>query len=253
MLYEGDAVRRAFEIFQALTRTGKANQSDYQLYLADDQIRGLLNEFVAFVDCDVVTVGQQLLLIPTVGNSPHHVSNEYLRTTYLKAGGTNKELYLMYFTSLVLFGEFYNSYLSHEPTRNFMPLTEWVTAVQQRIDTLKEHSEEALQKFAVEFEYNWPSIIDKWDSMDDLKEGAQRQSGKTISRLSFIDMTRNFLVEEGLIEDIGNYEVTLTEKAKTIIQRYFMDLDYNRGILEFLYETEAEGKEGESDGDHFKN
>ena len=253
MLYEAETVRRAFDIFQLLTRTGKAERPHYHLYLADDTIRGLINEFVKGVDCDLVTVGQELLLIPTVGDSPFHVSNEYLRKTYLKSGATNADLYLLYFTTIVLFGEFYNSYLSQEPTREFIQLSDWVVAVQQRIGTLKEHDIGDLKSFSSEFSYNWPMIIEKWDSMDDLKEQAKRQTGNTISRLSFLDTVRRFLIDQELVQDIGNNEITITEKAKTIIQRYFMDLDFNRGILEFLYRMEAVKKEDTIDASHLED
>ena len=253
MLYEAETVRKTFELFQILSSTGRAGKTHYHLYLADDKVRGLINEFVKNVGCDLVTVGQELLLIPTVGDSPFHVSNEYLRKTYLKSGATNGDLYLLYFTTLVLFGEFYNSYLSQEPTRDFIQNSDWAIAVQQRIETLKEHDIEELKSFSVEFSYNWQMIIEKWDSMDDLKEQAKRQTGNTISRLSFLDTVRRFLVDQELVQDIGNNEITLTEKAKTIIQRYFMDLDYNRGILEFLYHMEAEQKEELNDANHLED
>ncbi|AXI01398.1 non-ribosomal peptide synthetase module [Sporosarcina sp. PTS2304] len=253
MLYEAATVRQTFEMFQILSTTGKAGKTHYHLYLADDKIRGLINEFVKSVGCDLITVGQELLLIPTVGDSPFHVSNEYLRKTYLKSGATNADLYLLYFTTLVLFGEFYNSYLSQEPTRDFIQISDWVIAVQQRIETLKEHDVEDLKSCSLEFSYNWQTIIDKWDSMDDLKEQAKKQTGNTISRLSFLDTVRRFLVDQGLVQDIGNNEIKLTEKAKTVIQRYFMDLDYNRGILEFLYRKEAEKKEDSSDADNLED
>lgn len=253
MLYEAETVRQAFAIFQLLTRDGKAGKADYHTYLADDAIRGLLNEFAESVNCNLITVGQELIMIPTVGDSPFHVNNEYLRRTYLKAGATNADLYLMYFTSLLLFGEFYNSYLSKEPTRDFLPIEDWVTAVQQRIDSLKEHEPEELKAYATEFSYNWPIIIEKWESMDDLREQAKRQTGNTISRLSFLDTVRRFLIDQQLIEDIGNHEMTLTEKAKTIVQRYFMDLDYNRGILDFLYRMEESRKEDSDDAGNLEN
>ena len=76
--------------------------------------------------------------------------------------------------------------------------------------------------------------------MDDIKETAKKQSGNTISRLSFIDTARRFLIDQGLIVDIGNHEVALTEKAKTIVQRFFMEVEYNRGIFEFIYGFERE-------------
>ncbi|TXK90613.1 non-ribosomal peptide synthetase module, partial [Parageobacillus sp. SY1] len=94
---------------------------------------------------------------------------------------------------------------------------------------------EKLKQFEKEFSYNWSLIIEKWDAMDDIKETAKKQSGNTISRLSFIDTVRRFLIDQGLIVDIGNDEVTLTEKAKTIIQRFFMEVEYNKGIFEFIY------------------
>ncbi|MCY9663666.1 DUF6063 family protein, partial [Paenibacillus alginolyticus] len=53
-----------------------------------------------------------------------------------------------------------------------------------------------------------------------------------------------------IVIDIGNQEITLTEKAKVVVQRYFMELEYNRGILEFLYQSdsiEGEGSEHASD------
>lgn len=253
MLYEAETVRRAFDMFQMLSRTGKAGKTHYHLYLADDAIRGLINEFVKSVGCDLVTVGQELLLIPTVGDSPFHVSNEHLRKTYLKSGATNADLYLLYFTTLVLFGEFYNSYLSREPTRDFIQISDWAVAVQQRMETLKEHDVEELKSYSAEFSYNWQMIIEKWDSMDDLKEQAKKQTGNTISRLSFLDTVRRFLVDQELAQDIGNNEITLTEKSKTIIQRYFMDLDYNRGILEFLYRMEGEKKEDTNDASHLED
>ena len=53
--------------------------------------------------------------------------------------------------------------------------------------TLKEHDEETLKKEEKEFSYNWMQVIEKWDARDDFRESAQRKTGNTISRMSFID------------------------------------------------------------------
>ena len=50
-----------------------------------------------------------------------------------------------------------------------------------------------------------------------------------------MNIVKNFLEDQELLLDIGNEELELTEKAKTIIQRYYMEYDYNRGILDFMY------------------
>ncbi len=76
--------------------------------------------------------------------------------------------------------------------------------------------------------------MEKWDALDDLKESTRQQDGRTVSRLGFLSQVQNFLLQQGLIETLGNFEITLTEKAKTIIQRYYMEVEYHRGILDFI-------------------
>ena len=142
-----------------------------------------------------------------------------------------------------MFGFFYDSYQSKEATREFIGLEDWVREVHDKIQALNEHDEETLKKEEKEFSYNWTQIIHKWNDMNDLRESAKRQTGNTISRLSFIDGVKRFLIDQDLVMEIGNMEITLTEKAKTIIQKYFMDLEYNKGIFEFIYRTE----QGEND------
>ena len=44
------------------------------------------------------------------------------------------------------------------------------------------------------------------------------------------------------MHDIGNNEMELTEKTKVIVQRYYMDYEYNRGLLDFIYQFDK--KEG---------
>ncbi|MGO3169087.1 DUF6063 family protein, partial [Senegalia sp. (in: firmicutes)] len=73
------------------------------------------------------------------------------------------------------------------------------------------------------------------------------QDARTNSRFSFLNTVRNFLKDQDLIDDIGNDEITLTEKAKTIIKRYYMEYDFNRGILDFIYGiTQKEGEKNAS-------
>ena len=91
-----------------------------------------------------------------------------------------------------------------------------------------------------EFSYNWSTIIEKWEDMDDIKETAKRQTGNTISRMSFLDTVKRFLIDQELVQDIGNNEIMLTEKAMTIIQRFFMEVEFNKGIFEFIYAFEKE-------------
>ncbi|MED4990626.1 DUF6063 family protein [Parageobacillus toebii] len=235
MNYPEQKIIQAFQLYTKLARDGVVGQQAVQLYKADDDVRGLLDMFSREVDCVIVITSEQMFLVPRTKLSPFHVSNDWIKRNYLRSGATNGDIYLLYFATIILFGSFYDTYQSEKPTRTFLRLDEWVHLVQERIDQLKEHDLDELKQFEKEFSYNWSLIIEKWDAMDDIKETAKKQSGNTISRLSFIDTVRRFLIDQGLIVDIGNDEVTLTEKAKTIIQRFFMEVEYNKGIFEFIY------------------
>jgi hypothetical protein len=240
MNYSEQTIKSAFQIYTRLVRDGVADKEAVQQYKADDEIRGLLDLFSKEVDCVIVNTSEQMLLIPETKLSPFHVSNEWLKRNYLRSGATNGDIYLLYFATIVLFGSFYDTYQSIEPTRLFLRLDEWVRFIHERIEHLKTHDEDTLKELEKEFSYNWSIIIEKWEDMDDIKETAKKQAGNTISRFSFMNTVKRFLIDQDLIQDIGNNEITLTEKAKTIIQRYFMEVEYNKGIFEFIYSFSKE-------------
>ncbi|WP_040209091.1 DUF6063 family protein [Neobacillus jeddahensis] len=235
MNYPEHKVIKAFQLYTKLARDGVAEIDALHQYKADDEIRGLLDVFASEVDCVIIRTSEQLFLVPRTKLSPFHVNNDWIKRHYLRAGATNGDIYLLYFSTIILFGSFYDTYQSHEPTRQFLQLGEWIHLIQERIDQLKSHDEETLKELEKEFSYNWGLIIEKWDDMDDIKETAKKQSGNTISRLSFIDTVKRFLVDQELVHELGNQEITLTEKAKTIVQRFFMEVEYNKGIFEFIY------------------
>ncbi|MGO4532451.1 DUF6063 family protein [Paenibacillus sp. 2TAF8] len=247
--YKNETVMQAFRLYSQLALNGSVDKERLQDYIADDEVRGLVDQFAAEVDCAVIVTSDELFLIPLVRLSPFHMSNDYMKKTYLRSSAVNADLYLMYMAIIVFIGAFYDSYQSLEPTRNFIPLDEWSVLMQERIELLKEFEEEQLKSYEVEFSYHWSAVIEKWDTMDDIKETVKRQTGNTISRLSFLDTVKRFLLEQQLAEEVGAGELALTEKTKMIVQRYFMELEYNRGILNFLYNLDERKKaEGEDEG-----
>ncbi len=240
MNYSHQNVVNAFQIYSMLARDGMVGKEYIQLYRSDEKIRHLLDTFAKEVDCVLIGTSEQLFLIPETRLSVFHVSNDWIKRNYLRSGATNGDIYLLYFAILILFGKFYDSYQSPTTKLSFLRIEEWVRSIQERIDQLKTHDEDKLKQFEREYSYNWRLIIEKWEDMDDIKETAKRQSGNTISRFSFINTVSRFLIDQELIEEIGNDEITLTEKAKTIVERYFMELEYNKNIFSFIYSFEEE-------------
>lgn len=235
MYYSNEQVMKAFKIYSRLAAEGTGEKEDLRQYLVDDALRGLIDQFAEEVQCTVFVAGDYIYMIPKAVVSDFHISNENIKREYLPARASNADIYLMYVAIIVLFGEFYDSYQTTNPTRDFISLEHWLNSVNERIFSLKEHDTEKLQKLEKEYEYNWVTVLENWELLDDLKEGVRKQDARTASRLTFLNITKNFLEEQELINDIGNDQIELTEKAKTIIQRYYMDYEFNRGILDFMY------------------
>lgn len=240
MNYSEEKVIKAFRIYTTLARMSVTDQETVQLYRADDDIRSLLDLYAKEVDAVIVNTSEHLYLTPETKLSSFHVSNDWIKRHYLRSGATNADIYLLYFATIILFGAFYNSYQSRRPTRDFLRIDEWIHQIQERIEQLQALDEKDLKQMESEFSYNWRQIVEKWSDMNDIKENVKRQTGNTISRYSFLDTVKRFLLGNDLVEDLGNEEIALTEKAKTIIQRFFMEVEYNKGILTFIYDMEGE-------------
>lgn len=236
MLYDERQVKEAFRLYASLAVKGYGDKEELRLYLADDAVRGLVEEFAQEVECTVIPAGDQIYLVPIAISSPFHISNQTLKDRYLPAHAVNADIYLMYVAIIVLFGEFYDSYQTIEPTRDFIALDNWLSRLNERIMALKEMDLEELEKMEQEQEYNWRQVVEKWDALNDLKEKVKTQDGRTRSRLSFLNTVKKFLEEQDLIRDIGEQELELTEKARTVIQKYYMEEERNRSILSFIYE-----------------
>ncbi len=242
MNYEQQDIVKAFQLYTRLAAQGFIAEEDVEYYLMHEDVQSLLEQFVHYVDAILVHAGDVLYLVPTAGLSPFHIKNEQVRRE-IGANAVNADVYMMYFCILVFIGEFYNSYQAIGTQRDFLTMNEWLDLVNIRMETLGQHSPEELQQCAQELQYNWSGILEKWNALNDLKESAVNQKGNTVSRLSFLHKVLQFMFKENIVIEIGSGEYALTEKTQTIVQRYFMELDYNRGILQFMYQYDERKEE----------
>lgn len=236
MDYKNQEILEAYKLYSKLARTGNLPIGEVRSYTREERIEELMNQFASQDQATIIIAGGIAHLVPIASSSPFQMSNETIKKLYLPNNATNLDIYLMYVSAIILLGEFYNSYQTKEPTRAFISMEEWLEAIQGRMETLAELGEGQLKKVEEEQEYNWQKIIEKWMALDDVKEKAKKQAGVSASRVSFLNMTKNFLEKQDILKDIGNNELEITEKTKVIIQRYYMDYEYNRGLLDFIYQ-----------------
>lgn len=235
MNYQQQHIVKAFQLYTRLASFGFLEKEDVEVYLMQGEVQSLLEQFAWEVDAVLIPAGDLLYLVPITSLSPFHLKNEHVRRE-LGNSATNSDVYMMYFCLLAFLGEFYNSFHSTEVQRDFLSMDQWLITVNERMDSLRQHGEEVLQQFSNDLQYNWLGILEKWDLLNDLKESASSQKGNTASRLSFLHKVAQFMLKQNILTQVGPDEYTLTEKSKVIVQRYFMELDYNRGILQFMYQ-----------------
>lgn len=243
-----DTVIEAFKIFAKLNAEGELPKSDARLFVSDDEVRGLVNQFAGEVDCTIISAGDVIYLVPLTKNSIYHITNDQIKRDYLPSRATNMDIYLLYLLTIIFIGEFYDSYQTVEPTRDFISTASWLESVNERIEGLKQLGEERLKEMEMTQEYNWLGIIERWDAMDNIKENVVRQTAHSNVRISHIKHAKKFLMAQKLVEEVGQDELALTQKAKIIVQKYYMEYEYNRGILEVIYQMEhKKGDEHASD------
>lgn len=240
MEFSETEIKRAYKIYSKLVGSGSLELAEVKEYIREEKIETLVNCFASSDDATVISAGEYLYIVPIAMTSCFHMNNETIKKIYLPNNTTNLDIYLMYVAIIVLLGEFYNSYQTQEPTRSFINMEEWLQAMNTRIEGLSQIGDETLKDMEQQQEYNWLRIIEKWMAIDDLKEKAKRQNGNTNSRLGFLCTVKNFLEKQEMVRDIGNEELELTEKSKIIVQRYYMDYEYNRGLIDFMYQCSNE-------------
>lgn len=229
-----------FKIYARLNAEGKILRENASLFQTDDQVRGMLMAFASEVDCTIITSGKYLYMIPLTKNSIFHISNEEIKKRYFPSRALNMDIYLMYVAIIVFVGEFYDSFQTDRPTREFITTVEWLSSLNERLQVLKQFDEDHLKALEAEYDYNWRDVLKNWEAMDNIKEGIKRRTARTVSRMSFIMIVKQFMIKEGIAMEVGADELKMTDKAMSIVTKYFMEYEYNRGILEFIYQLEKE-------------
>lgn len=229
-----------FRIYTHLSTEGKILKDNAGLYHTDDDVRGMLMAFAGEVDCTIIEAGSYLYMVPLTKNSVFHVTNDTIKKKYFPSRALNMDIYLMYVAIIVFVGEFYDSYQTTRPTREFLTTVDWLTSLNERLSVLKGFDESYLKDMEEAYDYNWLDILKNWEAMDNVKEGIRRRTARTVSRMSFMMIVKNFLIKEGIATEIGPDELMPTDKTKAIVTKYFMEYEHNRGIIDFIYQLEEE-------------
>ena len=174
MEFNETEIMTAYKIYSRLVGSGSLETAEAKEYIRDERIEELVDHFASSDDAAIITAGDTIYIVPIAITSSFHMNNETIKKLYLNNSATNLDIYLMYVAIIVFLGEFYNSYQTQEPTRNFIHMEEWLQAMNTRIEGLSQIDEETLKNIERQHEYNWVKIVEKWMAIDDLKENIDK-------------------------------------------------------------------------------
>ena len=247
MQYDEDKIDIAFNIYLAMATAGEIRRDNAKDYFADDDVKSLVERFGRAAGAIIVQDSEFLYLVPIAEASPFHMTNEEIKKNFLPGRAVNLDIYMMYLAILVLFACFYDS-SDTDTAADFVTMDRWLEDMDLRMNALASLGEEKLRKQEAEQSINWTELVRKWEDLDSINEKAAKQDARTKSRVSVLNTAKDFLIAQKLLRDIGENELELTEKAKAIVYNYFWDADYNRGILDFIYNLEKqENSTGEAE------
>ena len=234
MEYREEQFLKAFGLYTQLAAKGELLKLDASVYYEDNEIKAILDNYVRAVQCTLISDTENLYLVPVSMESPFHITNDAFKKEYLMAKAVNMDIYLLYLAVIVLFGCFYDSYQTADPA-DFVTMDRWLETMDQRVAAILQQEEVFLREKEVELNFNWVTLSHKWSDMDGIRETVKKQDARTVSRLSFLNIVKDFLIRQHLVTDLGQQELELTEKAKTIVRLYYMEMEYNKGIFDFMY------------------
>lgn len=226
-------ITEAFRIYNNIMLNGKALKSECT-GMMDNDIEEIVDLFANESKATIIGAGDYYYFVPLLQSSANHMSNEEIKK-FLPANSNNIDIYMMYLAIIVFVGEFYNSYNSSRPTRDFLTLEDWLSSIDERLNVLGNIKEEELEKLEQEYSYNWLGLIDRWNHLDIIKEDI-KEKANTRSRRAFLGNVIKFMIDQELIEELGNDEYAPSIKLQVIVSRFFMDSEFNKGILDLLYQ-----------------
>lgn len=234
-----EQVLKAQTIFTNLLLNGKALKELCKSYLDDDIVRELVEDFAQMAKGAIIGAGEYYYFIPLTEGSEYHLSNQFIKEQYLSRNSANIEIYMMYLSMIIFIGEFYNSYTTNKKTRDFLTLADWLDKIDERIESMDKIDDEVLKSAERDDGYNWFSLIEHWKQMDIIKEKTREQKNSH-SKRAFLNNTIGFMRDQDMIVELGNDEYDLSMKAQIVVTRFFMNTEYNRGIIDKLYNYSAD-------------
>ncbi len=95
----------AYEIYRTLYTEGECGGQAYKQYNDNTNIQSIIEVFLQEDETAIITSSEKLYLVAKSSRSHLNLSNPYIKKFYFKADTKNIELYMIYFSMIVIIGK----------------------------------------------------------------------------------------------------------------------------------------------------
>ncbi|AZN40408.1 DUF6063 family protein [Paenibacillus albus] len=227
--------QKAFTMYSQLQKNGKITK-DYPLFTeyARPVIQMMIDEFAQIADAIVFETAGTIYMTPGSDNGFLGLSNEEARKLF--KAKDSRELYLCYFTLIVLLANFYNSDYQSDAGRTFLLVSQLAEFVSAYMADIQKLSDEELDTKISEDGIQYREIAKYWfDKMnfDPTITELKRGSNNHISFL--LKQPLAALEKEELIAVTDDQSIIrLLPKIKHLIEGSYFDMRRKEKLLHML-------------------
>ena len=216
MAYEFDEVKISQEIFYYLLEHHELKEEEvpqlYKAYTESESVQNLVKSQGEIADCSVERYGDVIYLIPDTKNRFLGYSKAQLKKELCRSNATDRDYYLVQFSSLSLLLEFYDGQGSTSKTRDYIRVGELQNSISEHLKEGAEKLDESEQEL---YGVAYDQMLQAYESLRSDERGSRQKTTKE----GFLHHILRFLQTQGLVEYIEQDEMVKTTRKLD----HFMD------------------------------
>lgn len=239
-----ESVERAHMIFTNLIRyktLHKNGQSDLWEWTKSDEVMMWVDVFCRREKLVLVKTGEEIHIMAHPSSAFAIKGDEVKRELNYSS---DEKLYLSYASTFRLLAFFYNSDTRRKPTRAFVPLVEWMDAMDEMIERWRALDDEVITRWEEQTGWYFTGVLRAWDQMPPAnleREGVRR--GRN-TKVDFLFTWATFLQQQGCVY-VRDYKVAVTPQMNYMVSHYFGNEERKKEVMKFMFEGEKDGKNNE--------
>lgn len=214
------SVKTGIQIFKILLENGQLDRnehSDLFIEYLNSEVQEVLSEFEEEMECRIIKINNTIYLLPNYDNSLLGFKNKDFRE-WLGSNARLSDVYLAYYIAMFILFKFYGGKNKNPKQREFIRVISLIDELDQRFETILNHTEDDVIKTEETLSINLISIVEVWKQKITHEENKRTTKYGTVLRICAL-LEQEKLIR--LMED--KKEIRTTKKLDDLMTYYFLN------------------------------